>query len=40
MASSGKPSGAGHLASDPYLCDACGRAFATNEEYDTDRLQH
>ena len=40
MASSGKPSGPGHLANDPYLCDVCGRAFPTKEEYDTHRLQH
>lgn len=38
MASSGKPSGPGHLANDPYLCDVCGRAFRTKEEYDTHRL--
>ena len=31
MASSGKPSGPGHLANDPYLCDVCGRAFPTKE---------
>jgi hypothetical protein len=40
MASSGKPSGPGQLANDPYLCDVCGRAFPTKEEYDTHRLQH
>ena len=40
MASSGKPSGPGHLANDPYLCDVCGRGFPTKEEYDTHRLQH
>jgi hypothetical protein len=31
MASSGKPSGPGHLANDPYLCDICGRGFPTKE---------
>ena len=40
MASSGKPSGPGHLANDPYLCDICGRGFPTKEEYETHRLQH
>ncbi|MFL6488708.1 MAG: hypothetical protein ACJ70V_03690 [Nitrososphaera sp.] len=40
MASSGHPSGPGHLANDPYLCDACGRGFPTKEEFDTHRLQH
>ena len=40
MASSGKPSGPGHLANDPYLCDVCGRGFPTKEEYETHRLQH
>ena len=40
VASSGKPSGPGHLANDPYLCDVCGRAFPTKGEYDTHRLQH
>ncbi len=40
MSSSGKPSGPGHLANDPYLCDICGRGFPTKEEYETHRLQH
>jgi uncharacterized C2H2 Zn-finger protein len=34
------PSGIGHLANDPYMCDVCGRAFSTKEQYDTHRLQH
>jgi uncharacterized C2H2 Zn-finger protein len=34
------PSGIGHLANDPYMCDACGRSFSTKEQYDTHRLQH
>jgi hypothetical protein len=40
MASSGKPSGLGHLANDSYPCDVYGRGFPTKEEYDTHRLQH
>jgi len=34
------PSGLGHLAKTPYMCDVCGRGFPTNEQYDTHRLQH
>ena len=34
------PSGIGHLANDPYMCDTCGRGFSTKEQYDTHRLQH
>src|SRR5919106_4708169 len=40
MASSGKPSGPGHLANDPYLCDICGRGFPTKEEYETQSGRH
>ena len=35
-----EPSGLGHLANDAYMCDVCGRGFATKEQYDTHRLQH
>ena len=35
-----EPSGIGHLANDAYMCDACGRGFATKEQYDNHRLQH
>jgi uncharacterized C2H2 Zn-finger protein len=36
----GEPSGLGHLAKTPYMCDVCGRGFPEKEEYDTHRLQH
>ena len=35
-----KPSGLGHLAKDPYLCDVCGRGFPSKQDYETHRLQH
>jgi hypothetical protein len=35
-----RPSGPGHLAKTPYMCDVCGRGFPTIEQYDTHRLQH
>jgi uncharacterized C2H2 Zn-finger protein len=35
-----RPSGLGHLARDPYMCDVCGRSFATKGQYDIHRVQH
>src|SRR5437868_1989575 len=35
-----RPSGLGHLAKNPLMCDICGRGFQTKEQYDTHKLQH
>lgn len=35
-----KASGLGQLAKDSYMCEVCGRGFATQRQLDTHRLQH
>ena len=35
-----RPSGPGHIAKAPYMCDVCARGFSTKEQCDIHRLQH
>jgi hypothetical protein len=35
-----RPSGLGHLAKDPFICEVCGRSFGNSEQFNTHRLQH